>query len=102
MASMIRRGCRERRIKGLKRRAEKTWIRKKRGCFDERRKVKIDFIHEPELQFGTDKHIDIKFGLMNYGPLDFDSELAPRQINLGLIGTPETIAGVEEWLGRCQ
>ncbi len=64
--------------------------------------MKIDFIHEPELEFGTDKHIDIRFGLMNYGPLDFDSELAPRQINLGLVGTPETIGGVEEWLGKCR
>jgi hypothetical protein len=64
--------------------------------------MKIDFIHEPELEFGTDKHIDIRFGLMNYGTFDFDSELAPKQINLGLVGTPETIGGVEEWLGRCR
>lgn len=64
--------------------------------------MKIDFIHEPELEFGTDKHIDIRFGLMNYGPLDFTSDLAPKQINLGLVGTPETIGGVEQWLEECQ
>jgi hypothetical protein len=64
--------------------------------------MKIDFIYEPELGFGTDKHIDIRFGLMNYGPFDFSSELAPKQINLGIVGTPETIGGVVDWLGACQ
>ena len=36
--------------------------------------MNLNFIDEPELQFGTSKHIDIKFGIMNYGVLDFDKE----------------------------
>jgi hypothetical protein len=64
--------------------------------------MKVDYLHEPELQFGVDKHIDIKFGLMNYGPLDFDSPLSPQRIKLGIVGTPETIEGVMQWLEKCR
>ena len=53
--------------------------------------MNADFFHEPELEFGIAKHIDMKFGLMNYGPLDFQASLAPKKIKLGLIGTPESI-----------
>ena len=64
--------------------------------------MKTDFFHEPELQFGTGRHIDIKFGLMNYGPFDLDSSLAPKEIKLGIVGTPETIEGVVTWLVKCR
>lgn len=64
--------------------------------------MKTEFFHEPELEFGTDRHIDIKFGLMNYGPFDFDNSLAPKQIKLGIVGTPETIEGVAAWLEKCR
>lgn len=64
--------------------------------------MKVDFLQEPELQFGVGKHIDIKFGLMHYGPFDFDNPLAPRKIKLGIVGTPETIEGVIGWLERCR
>jgi hypothetical protein len=64
--------------------------------------MKIQFIDEPELQFGSGRHIDIKFGLLNYGPLDFDSPLAPKQIKVGLVGTPETVEGVQSWLRKCE
>ena len=64
--------------------------------------MKTEFFHEPELEFGTDRHIDIKFGLMNYGPFDFDNALAPKKIKLGTIGTPETIEGVTGWLEKCR
>ena len=64
--------------------------------------MKTEFFHEPELEFGTARHIDIKFGLMNYGPLDFDNSLAPKKIKLGIVGTHETIEGVTNWLGKCR
>ena len=64
--------------------------------------MKTEFFHEPELEFGTDRHIDIKFGLMNYGPLDCDNPLAPKEIKLGIVGTPETIEGVVAWLEKCR
>ena len=64
--------------------------------------MKTDFFHEPELEFGTGRHIDIKFGLMNYGPFDFDSSLAPKEIKLGIVGTPEAIEGIVTWLEKCR
>jgi hypothetical protein len=63
--------------------------------------VKIDLLNEPELEFGAGRHIDIRFGLRNYGPLDFASELAPREIPVGIVGTSQTVEGVREWLERC-
>ncbi len=64
--------------------------------------MNTDFFQEPELEFGTSRHIDIRFGLMNYGPLDFASPLAPKQIKLGIVGTPETVEGVEAWFEKCK
>ncbi len=64
--------------------------------------MKIHFFHEPELEFGAGRHIDIKFGLMHYGPLDFAAPLSPKKIKLGLVGTPETIDGVIKWLEKCR
>ncbi len=53
--------------------------------------MKIELIDEPELDFGGGRHIDIRFGLRNYGPLDFESGLAPREITIGIVGTSETL-----------
>ena len=64
--------------------------------------MKTEFFQEPELKFGTGRHIDIKFGLMNYGPFDFDKPLAPKKIKLGIVGTPETIEGIVAWLEKCR
>lgn len=64
--------------------------------------MKTDFFHEPELEFGTGRHIDIKFGLMNHGPFDFDNPLAPKKIKIGIVGPPETIEGVTAWLEKCR
>lgn len=58
---------------------------------------------EPELEFyGGGRHIDIRYGLADYGPLDAGTELSPRTIRVGLIGTPATIEGAREWLDRCR
>ncbi|NOT59653.1 MAG: hypothetical protein HOP19_05440 [Acidobacteria bacterium] len=64
--------------------------------------MKTDFLHEPELEFGLARHIDIRFGLMNYCPLDFDQLVAPKNIRLGIVGTKETIEGLTKWLEKCQ
>jgi len=64
----------------------------------------MNLIHleEPELEFGSGRHVDIRFGIMNHGPLDLTSSLAPRQIAVGIVGTKETIEGVRDWLERCR
>jgi hypothetical protein len=64
--------------------------------------MNLRFLEEPELEFGAGRHIDIRFGIMNYGPLDFDRPLAPKQINLGIVGTKESAEGVRQWFERCR
>lgn len=64
--------------------------------------MRLHFLQEPELEFGAGRHVDIRFGLMNYGPLDYMRPLAPREFKLGIVGTPETIEGVSHWLERCR
>ncbi|MBE7494525.1 MAG: hypothetical protein HS117_06245 [Verrucomicrobiaceae bacterium] len=64
--------------------------------------MKVELLQEPELQFGAGRHVDIRFGLRNYGPITFDDPLAPKEIRLGLVGTSVTIEGVKEWLANCR
>lgn len=64
--------------------------------------MNLTFLEEPELEFGAGHHIDIRFGIMNYGPLDFDLPLAPKHINLGIIGSKESVEGTRRWLERCR
>ena len=62
----------------------------------------INFLEEPELEFGGGNHVDIRFGIMNYAPLDTDQPMAPKSINVGIVGSKETIEGVREWMERCR
>ena len=64
--------------------------------------MNVSFFEEPELAFGSGRHIDIRFGITSCGPLDFDSPLAPRQINLGIIGSKESVECIREWFDRCR
>lgn len=63
--------------------------------------MKSFFIHEPELQFGQGRHIDIRFGISNYKPLDYRDTLAPKTIPLGIIGTERNISDLRGWLNFC-
>src|SRR6266508_908456 len=66
-------------------------------------RVRGAILAEPELEFfGGGRHIDIRYGLADHGPLDAGTELAPRTIRVGLVGTPATIEGAREWLERCR
>ena len=64
--------------------------------------MKIDCLPEPELEFGTGRHVDIRFGLMNHGPLDVGAATAPARIRCGIVGTPETLESLVGWLERCR
>lgn len=57
---------------------------------------------EPQLQFGTNQHVDIRFGLLNFCPLDFDSNDAPKRIRVGIVGSTASIEGLRDWLNRCR
>jgi hypothetical protein len=64
--------------------------------------VIASFISEPELEFGHGgKHVDIRFGLMDFGPLDAGTDRAPHEIRLGVVGTANTIEPFRKWLARC-
>lgn len=62
----------------------------------------IHFIEEPELEFGIGRSVDIRFGIANYFPVDFDSPVAPRSIKVGIVGNNETIEGTTNWLEKCR
>lgn len=65
--------------------------------------MRINFLPEPELEFGNgSRHIDIRFGMKWNKPFDYGSVLSPKDIKLGIIGTPETVEGVENWLEICR
>jgi hypothetical protein len=64
--------------------------------------MKVQYLDEPELEFGSGRHIDIRFGLMNYGPLDCTDATAPRRIRVGIVGTSESIESLTDWLNKCR
>lgn len=49
--------------------------------------MKAILLQEPELEFGTGRHVDIRFGLMAHGPVDFEDSPASR-IRAGIVGPP--------------
>ncbi len=64
--------------------------------------MRLQFFQEPELEFGRGgTHVDIRYGVMRYGPLDVDETTAPTQLRVGLVGTEESIAAVRAWFERC-
>jgi len=65
--------------------------------------MNVSFLSEPELEFGENgRHIDIRFGLTRYGPLDLESQNRPQQIRVGIVGTPGNVEQVSAWLERCR
>jgi hypothetical protein len=65
--------------------------------------MKLTFFQEPALEFGSSgAHVDIRYGINRYGPLDFGETSAPSHLRVGLVGTEETITAIREWLERCR
>lgn len=65
--------------------------------------MKLDFLQEPELEFGNGgRHIDIRFGMRWNQPFDYGSASSPKDVKLGIVGTPETLEGVQGWLETCR
>ena len=63
-------------------------------------KVEGQFIREPELEFGGGhRHLDIRFGLREFGPLD-SGEGGPTEVRLGVVGTTDTVNGLKTWLSK--
>ncbi len=62
--------------------------------------MKYRFIEEPLLQFGKGDHICPKFGIYNFSPFDINN-VRPEKIKLGIVGKPDSIETVLEWLETC-
>lgn len=61
-----------------------------------------DLLREPEVELGGGhRHIDPRFGILQFGPLDAGTGRMRREIRLGIIGTRETAEKLREWLDRC-
>lgn len=65
--------------------------------------MKLTHLSEPVLEFGgAMRHVDIRFGLMDYGPFDFGTEGAPKRIKVGIVGSAETVEGTTRWIETCR
>ena len=64
--------------------------------------MKAIFLDEPDLEFYGARHIDIRFGIANYGPLDQELPSAPKAIRVGIVGTPQSVEGVRSWFDKCR
>lgn len=60
--------------------------------------MKAGILSEPELEFLRGRHIDIRAGLADFGPLDGEGQTSPKRIRVGLVGTSRTVADAERWL----
>jgi hypothetical protein len=64
--------------------------------------MQAEFLEEPELEFGNGTHVDIRYGIRTFGPLDRGTTTAPQALRVGLVGTAETVEGVQKWLTTCR
>lgn len=63
--------------------------------------MKLRYIEEPSLQFGTGHHICPKSGIYTYNPFDI-TQVRPEKITTGIVGKGESVDKVLEWLERCK
>jgi hypothetical protein len=57
---------------------------------------------EPLLEFaGNGRHVDVRFGLMDFGPVDFSTDRT-KEVRLGVVGSSQTIGKFGDWLRRCE
>ena len=64
--------------------------------------MKARVLDEPALEFrASNRHIDPRFGIAQFGPADADMDTAPRRITVGLVGTASGTDGLRKWLDKC-
>jgi hypothetical protein len=62
----------------------------------------LTHLSEPLLEFaGNGRHVDVRFGLLDYGPVDFSTERT-KEIRLGAVGSSQTVGKLGDWLRRCE
>lgn len=71
-------------------------------------KLETDFaagvLNEPFILFGdSQRHIDPKFGIMQFGPFSLPGQQrALSQIRVGIVGSPELVSDMQAWLEQCE
>ncbi len=63
--------------------------------------MKLRYINEPSLQFGTNQHICPKSGIYHYNPFDIN-QVRPEKITIGIIGKGESIEKILSWIESCK
>lgn len=63
--------------------------------------MKLRYIEEPSLQFGTDQHICPKNGIYSFNPFDI-AQVRPERITIGVIGKGESVEKILDWLESCK
>lgn len=64
--------------------------------------MRATFLDEPQLEFaGGARHIDPRHGVWHYGPADV-RDPTPRIVRAAIIGTQESIDGLQAWLDQCR
>lgn len=62
----------------------------------------VKHIRESLLAFGGGhRHQDVRFGLVEFGPVDFDPD-RQRLVRVGIVGSATTADGLRQWLLKCQ
>lgn len=65
--------------------------------------MKADVFTEPSLEFaGGARHLDPRFGIVEYGPADLSAAGSPRTINIGLLGAEADTDATRAWLESCE
>lgn len=64
--------------------------------------IRLSHLPEPRLEFGANmRHVDSRYGLIDYGPFDAGTGGAPSRVRVGIVGSAETVEGTLRWLERC-
>lgn len=63
--------------------------------------MKLRYIAEPSLQFGTDQHICPKNGIYSFNPYDI-VQVRPERITIGIIGKGDSVDKILEWIDSCK
>jgi hypothetical protein len=60
-------------------------------------------LDEPELEFGgACRHVDPRFGILNYGPADLSTSESPGALRIGMVGPGDQLPGLRAWLEGCR
>lgn len=63
--------------------------------------MKLHFIEEPVLEFGSGVHLCPRAGISEYSVFDTRMSARRERILVGAVGTSDTLAKFKEWVERC-